>query len=161
MTPGRAATVEVWRRASCAGEGCPRFRSGRAIRSVAAPARRSTTAAPAPKTPAATAPEATANDNGGDTAPPVDLAAGGRGGRLPRILRGKRRRFFLLLIVNGIAQTAVTVGAALLVRRFFDGVAQTAVTASSAADGAPSIWPKRRGKELARELTRAAARRPT
>jgi ABC-type multidrug transport system fused ATPase/permease subunit len=86
--------------------------------------------APEATTPGATAPGATANDNGGDTAPPADLAAGGRGGRLPRILRGKRRRFFLLLIVNGIAQTAVTVGAALLVRRFFDGVA-----AGGAADG--------------------------
>ena len=86
--------------------------------------------APEATTPGATSPGATANDNGGDTAPSADLAAGGRGGRLPRILRGKRRRFFLLLIVNGIAQTAVTVGAALLVRRFFDGVA-----AGSAADG--------------------------
>jgi ATP-binding cassette subfamily B protein len=65
-------------------------------------------------------PAATANDesDGEQIAASVEKAS-----RLPRILRGRRRRIFLLLIVNGIVQTAVTVGAALLVRRFFDGVA--------------------------------------
>ncbi|HEY7599956.1 MAG TPA: ABC transporter ATP-binding protein, partial [Candidatus Limnocylindrales bacterium] len=53
-----------------------------------------------------------------DAASPADGRA-----RLPRILRGRRRRIFLFLIANGILQTAVTVGAALLVRAFFDGIA--------------------------------------
>ena len=75
----------------------------------------SDTAAPAVENPATTA-----NDNGGDAARPESAA---RAARLPRILRGVRRRYFLMLIANGILQTAVTVGAALLVRRFFDGVA--------------------------------------
>ena len=75
----------------------------------------SDTAAPAVENPATTA-----NDNGGDAARPEPAA---RAARLPRILRGVRRRYFLMLIANGILQTAVTVGAALLVRRFFDGVA--------------------------------------
>jgi hypothetical protein len=75
----------------------------------------SDTAAPAVDNPATTA-----NDNGGDAPRPESAA---RAARLPRILRGVRRRYFLMLIANGFLQTAVTVGAALLVRRFFDGVA--------------------------------------
>src|SRR5262245_7797189 len=65
-------------------------------------------------------PAATANDDsdGEQNAAPREKVS-----RLPRILRGRRRRIFLLLIANGIVQTAVTVGAALLVRHFFDGVA--------------------------------------
>jgi len=78
-------------------------------------------------------PAGTANDNGaGETEPASLRLPRGKAARLPRVLRGTRRRIFMMLIANGVVQTAATVGAALLVQRFFDGV----VAGGSAAEGA-------------------------
>jgi ATP-binding cassette, subfamily B, bacterial len=79
-------------------------------------------------------PAATANDesDGEQTATSAEKTA-----RLPRILRGRRRRIFAMLIANGVVQTALTVGAALLVRRFFDGVAGGGSAGGAAIEDLP------------------------
>jgi ABC-type multidrug transport system fused ATPase/permease subunit len=66
---------------------------------------------------------------------PDSAASGPAAVPLPRVLRGERRRYFALLILNGLVQAAATVGAALMVRRFVDGLG------SGAAPGGPGVLP--------------------